>query len=294
MRQESRAPCATSTGDVRCRASAIPTARAARPRPRASRARRQPHRPRLHRRRHRLGDFLMRAMHAHGFANIPTSQRADDGLVLTDAYIAAAVRCAPPDNKPTPDEIAACHAHLVAEVGGAAEPARRRMSRKNRVRCGLASARVDAASSSAATAVRSRRVVSDGWPDRDRLVSPEPAEHEHRKLTPPMLRVGVSIARERAISVQSATRREAGFLLRSLRPEGRHADAPFHVMLVVVVTRRRCRMLARGQPTSTGCRRRDGRDGTRASARAVLRGCVQAAPGFDEFVLHRGQHLPVG
>jgi uracil-DNA glycosylase family 4 len=62
------------------------------------------------------GDFLMRAMHAAGFASIPTSQRADDGLVLTDAYIAAAVRCAPPDNKPSRDEIAACHPHLVAEV----------------------------------------------------------------------------------------------------------------------------------------------------------------------------------
>lgn len=62
------------------------------------------------------GDFLMRAMHAAGFASIPTSQRADDGLVLRDAYIAAAVRCAPPDNKPTPAEIAACHEHLVAEV----------------------------------------------------------------------------------------------------------------------------------------------------------------------------------
>jgi uracil-DNA glycosylase family 4 len=62
------------------------------------------------------GDFLMRAMHATGFANIPTSQRADDGLALRDAFIAAAVRCAPPDNKPTPEEIAACHDHLVAEV----------------------------------------------------------------------------------------------------------------------------------------------------------------------------------
>lgn len=62
------------------------------------------------------GDFLMTAMHAAGFANIKTSQRADDGLTLTDAYIAAAVRCAPPDNKPSPAEIAACHSHLVAEV----------------------------------------------------------------------------------------------------------------------------------------------------------------------------------
>jgi uracil-DNA glycosylase len=62
------------------------------------------------------GDFLMRAMHGGGFANITTSQRADDGLVLADAYITAAVRCAPPGNKPTPSEITACHPHLVAEV----------------------------------------------------------------------------------------------------------------------------------------------------------------------------------
>jgi uracil-DNA glycosylase family 4 len=62
------------------------------------------------------GDFLMRAMHRHGFANMPTSRHATDGLALTDAFIAAAVRCAPPDNKPTPDEIVRCHAHLAAEV----------------------------------------------------------------------------------------------------------------------------------------------------------------------------------
>jgi uracil-DNA glycosylase family 4 len=62
------------------------------------------------------GDFLMRAMHAAGFANLTTSRRADDGLELNDAYILSAVRCAPPDNKPLPAEIAACHPHLVAEV----------------------------------------------------------------------------------------------------------------------------------------------------------------------------------
>lgn len=62
------------------------------------------------------GDFLMTAMHAAGLASIPTARHADDGLALRDAYILSAVRCAPPDNKPTPEEIAACHSHLVAEV----------------------------------------------------------------------------------------------------------------------------------------------------------------------------------
>jgi uracil-DNA glycosylase family 4 len=61
------------------------------------------------------GDFLMRALHAAGFANIPTSRRADDGLVLRDAYLTAAARCAPPDNKPTRVELARCQPHLAAE-----------------------------------------------------------------------------------------------------------------------------------------------------------------------------------
>ena len=62
------------------------------------------------------GDFLMTALHRTGFANITTSTRPDDGLRLTDAYIAAAVRCAPPDNKPLPEEITRCLDHLESEV----------------------------------------------------------------------------------------------------------------------------------------------------------------------------------
>jgi uracil-DNA glycosylase family 4 len=61
------------------------------------------------------GDFLMAAMHAAGFANQPTSRHTEDGLQLIDAFIAAAVRCAPPDNKPTPEEFARCARHLGAE-----------------------------------------------------------------------------------------------------------------------------------------------------------------------------------
>jgi len=62
------------------------------------------------------GDFLMGALHRAGFANIPTARHPDDGLQLRDAFIAAAVRCAPPDNKPTTDEIANCLPHLEAEL----------------------------------------------------------------------------------------------------------------------------------------------------------------------------------
>jgi uracil-DNA glycosylase family 4 len=62
------------------------------------------------------GDFLMEAMHAHGFANQPTTRSLDDGLQLREAFIAAAVRCAPPDNRPTPEEIANCTIHLDAEL----------------------------------------------------------------------------------------------------------------------------------------------------------------------------------
>lgn len=62
------------------------------------------------------GDFLMGALHRAGFANIATSRHPDDGLRLRDAFIAAAVRCAPPDNMPAPDEIANCLPHLEAEL----------------------------------------------------------------------------------------------------------------------------------------------------------------------------------
>ena len=79
--------------------------------------RRESHRPGLHRRRwRRLGRFSDDRDASNGFASIPTSQSIDDGLALTDAYIAAAVRCAPPDNKPTPEEIHACQPHLEAEL----------------------------------------------------------------------------------------------------------------------------------------------------------------------------------
>jgi uracil-DNA glycosylase family 4 len=62
------------------------------------------------------GDFLWSALHAVGLSNQPVGRRADDGLELTDAYIAAAVRCAPPANKPTPEERDNCAPYLVREL----------------------------------------------------------------------------------------------------------------------------------------------------------------------------------
>jgi uracil-DNA glycosylase family 4 len=64
----------------------------------------------------RSGDFLFAALHRTGFANQPTSVSRDDGLELTDAWITAAVRCAPPANKPTPAERDTCLPWTVAEL----------------------------------------------------------------------------------------------------------------------------------------------------------------------------------
>jgi uracil-DNA glycosylase family 4 len=64
----------------------------------------------------RSGDFLYRAMYETGFASQPTSRYADDGLKLLDAYITASAHCAPPDNKPAREEIAACRSFLVREL----------------------------------------------------------------------------------------------------------------------------------------------------------------------------------
>ncbi len=64
----------------------------------------------------RSGDWLYEALHAFGFANQPTSTHKEDGLRITDCYIAAVVRCAPPDNKPLPDEFETCRPFLMEEL----------------------------------------------------------------------------------------------------------------------------------------------------------------------------------
>lgn len=61
-------------------------------------------------------DFLFEALHRTGFANQPTSVSRADGLVMHGAYISCAARCAPPDNKPLPDELSRCQPFLEAEL----------------------------------------------------------------------------------------------------------------------------------------------------------------------------------
>ena len=142
------------------------------------------------------GDFLMAALHRTGFANIPTSRHPDDGLTLSDAFIAAAARCAPPDNKPRPDEIANCRVHLDAEI--AALP-------RVRVVVGLGKIAFDAylqLMSERGMAIRPRPAFGHGvryaLPNGHILIGcyhPSRQNTNTGKLTPPMMDMVFAVAR---------------------------------------------------------------------------------------------------
>ena len=64
----------------------------------------------------RSGEWLFNALYQFGFANQPDSSRRDDGFTLTDCYITATIRCAPPKNKPLPEEIESCRPYFLQEL----------------------------------------------------------------------------------------------------------------------------------------------------------------------------------
>ena len=110
----------------------------------------------------------------------PASRRADDGLTLTDAYIAAAVRCAPPANKPTIDERDTCAPFLARELGAADGGAGHRRARRLRLGGGAPGAAATGHDDAAEAAVRPRRRGDDRAVPAARHLPPEPAEHVHR------------------------------------------------------------------------------------------------------------------
>ncbi len=124
----------------------------------------------------RSGDWLFAAMYRAGFANQPSSTSRDDGLSLTGAYIAAVVRCAPPANKPLPEERENCLPYLEREL---------MLLKDLRVIVCLGAYALDGdrAGAGSAAAPEVRPCAGDRAAGRaqDRLLlPPEPAEHVHR------------------------------------------------------------------------------------------------------------------
>ena len=143
----------------------------------------------------RSGDWLFGALHRAGFANQPESTRPGDGLQLQDALITAAARCAPPQNKLRPDEIAACRPYIVREI---------ELLTDLRVVVALGRIAFDAFPASlrrrrphpagAQTTIRPQRShpTPQQWPPADRLLPPQPAKHANRPAHPGYAGCGIS------------------------------------------------------------------------------------------------------
>ena len=124
----------------------------------------------------RSGDWLFASMHRTGFASQPESVRPGDGLELRDAFVAAAVRCAPPANKPLPSERDSCLPYAARELE-LIEPGRDRLP--GRLRLGR---RLPPPGRQAQAPLRPPgRARGRGWAGAAGLVPPEPAEHLHRQ-----------------------------------------------------------------------------------------------------------------
>ncbi len=143
------------------------------------------------------GDFLYPALYRAGFASQPNAVDRNDGMRLHDCIITAAGRCAPPKNKPTPQQLRNCFPVSARRIRRAADLARDDWPGIDRIRCdpqSAARARVSLRSTSrvfgARCATRSRRMAAAPH-RRHRVLSSEPAEHQHRQTDRADVRCGL-------------------------------------------------------------------------------------------------------